>query len=119
MSSNGSHLFLFTDELRHDAHVAQACMQQVLQHLKGVLSLRKVIIVSNRCAAQFQSKLPFPFLSHTEVLDSAVSIKKVSFGSHHEKNDTDWLGGSVMQAVTHDIASGRVTVTNACDMFDH
>ena len=85
----------FTDDLSHDAHVVQMCMQQVLQHLTNVLCVKKVIMVSDGCAAQFKSKLPFLFLSRTDVPDQAVSIEKVFFGSRHGKNDSDWLGGSV------------------------
>ena len=109
----------FTDDLSHDAHVVQVCMQQVLQHRTNVLCVKKVIMMSDGCAAQFKSKLPFLFLSHTDVPDQAVSIEKVFFGSRHGKNDSDWLGGSVKRAVTTDVARGKVTVTNAGVMFDH
>ena len=88
-------VFFFTDDLSHDAHVVQMCMQQVLQHLTNVLCVKKAIMVSDGCAAQFKSKLPFLFLSRTDVPDQAVSIEKVFFGSRHGKNDSDWLGGSV------------------------
>ena len=103
-------VFCFTNDLSPDAHMVQVCMPQVLQHLTNVLCVKKVIMVSNSCAAQFKSKLPFLFLLHTDVPDQAVSIKKVFFGSCHGKNDSDWLGGSVKRAVTTDVAKGKVYI---------
>ena len=59
-------LVFLSDDLCHDAHFAQVCVQQVLQYLSGIVdSLKKVVLVSDGCAAQFKSKLPFLFLSHT------------------------------------------------------
>ena len=80
------------DDLRRDAHLARVCAQQVLQYLSGIVdSLKKVVLVNDGCAAQFKSKLPFLFLSHTQVLNSSkVAMEKVFFGAHHSKNDSDW-----------------------------
>ena len=88
-------LVFLSDDLRHDAHFAQVRVQQVLQYLPGIVnSLKKVVLVSDGCAAQFKSKLPFLFLSHTQVLNSSkVAIEKVFFGARLGKNDSDWCGG--------------------------
>ena len=83
-------------------------------------TLKKVVLVSDGCAAQFKSKLPFLFLSHTQVLNSSkVAIENVFFGAHHGKNDGDWCGAAVKRAVARDIASERVTVRNAQNMYTH
>ena len=112
-----------SDDLRHDAHFAQVCVQQVLQYLSSIVdSLKKVVLVSDGCAAQFKSKLPFLFLSHTQVLNSSkVAIEKVFFGARHGKNDSDWCGAAVKRAVARDIAreTERVAVRNAQDMYTH
>ena len=114
-------LVFLSDDVRHDAHLAQVCVQQVLQYLSGIVdSLKKVVLVSDGCAAQFKSKLPFLFLSHTQVLNSSkVAIEKVFFGARHSKNDCDWCRDAVKRAVARDIASERVTVRNAQDMYTH
>lgn len=66
------------------------------------------------------SKLPFLFLSNTRASSaSKVEVEKVFFSACHAKNDRDWCGGVVKRSVTRDIASGRVTVQNAHDMFRH
>lgn len=96
-------------------------MQQVLRFLSDIVSgLKKVVLVSDGCAAQFKSKLPFLLLSHTQVSHSSkVAIEKVFFGAQHGKNDSDWCGGAVKRAVSRDVAGERVTVTNARDMYEH
>ena len=110
-----------SDDLRQDAHFAQVCVQQVLQYLSGIVdSLKKVVLVSDGCATQFKSKLPFLFLSHTQVLNSSkVAIGKVFFGPHHGKNDSDWCRAAAIGAVVRDFSSERVTVRNAQDMYTH
>ena len=108
--SSGNHWVFFTDDLSPDAHAVHVCMPQVLQHLTNMLCVKKVIMVSDSCAAHFKSKLPFLFLLHTDVPDQAVSIEKVFFGSRHGKNDSDWLGGSIKRAVTTEVARGKVYI---------
>lgn len=47
-------LVFLSDDLRHDAHFAQVCVQQVLKYMADVVvGLEKAILVSDGCAAQF------------------------------------------------------------------
>ncbi|XP_076446994.1 uncharacterized protein LOC143284214 [Babylonia areolata] len=100
-------------------HTSHSYVQQSLQYLSNLLDLKKVVLVSDGCAAQFKSKLPFFFLTQTEIPGSEFSVEKVFFGSRHGKNDCDWCGGAVKRSVTRDVASGRVTIRNAQDMYEH
>ena len=95
-------------------------MQRVIEYLPTVQHFKKVILVSDGCSAQFKSRLPFLYLSHTQAPGcSDMAIEKVFFGARHGKNDSDWCGGAVKRAVTRDIAAGSVTVRNAHDMYEH
>lgn len=87
-------LVFFTDDLRHDACASQVFIEKTMNYLSQLRSFSRVIMISDGCAAQFKSKLPFFLLSHTR-LSGSHSIEKVFFGSRHGKNDSDWCGGAV------------------------
>ena len=109
----------FTDDLQKDAHLSQMCIDHVVAGLVESLGgrLKKVVLASDGCAAQFKSKLPFLLLS--KMNRTGVSFEKVFFGARHGKNDSDWSGGAIKRAVTRDLATGIATIRSAHDMYEH
>ncbi|XP_076436127.1 uncharacterized protein LOC143275737 [Babylonia areolata] len=113
-------LVFLSDDLRHDACITQVFIENILEYVSKLRNMKKVLLVSDGCAAQFKSKLPFLFLARSTLPHSkGASIEKVFFGARHGKNDCDWCDGAVKRNVTRDIASGAVTVNGAQDMFEH
>ena len=109
-----------SDDLNHDSHASQAFAQHVVAYLPTVRHSEKVVLVSDGCSAQFKSRLPFLYQSHTQAPGCRdMEVEKVFFGARHGKNDSDWCGGAVKRAVTRDIAAGIVTVRTAGEMYEH
>lgn len=104
----------FNDDLRHDAYMTQAFVDRIVavMHERLGSSLKKVILASDGCAAQFKSKLPFLLFSRS--VQPGVSVEKVFFGSRHGKNDSDWSGGAIKRLLNRHLASG-VDLKNAKD----
>ena len=79
-----------SDDLHKDASMSQMFIENILQRLQRNIgaSLKKVILVSDGCAAQFKSKLPFLLLSHTRAGSGfhEVTIERVFFRARHGKN---------------------------------
>lgn len=74
-----------SDELQKDAHLTQACVDYVSTYLQKKMGprLKKVILASDGCAAQFKSKLPFLLLSHSQ--NENFQIEKVFWGPSWEE----------------------------------
>ena len=105
-------LAFFSDDLKKDAAMSQKFILDIMAHLKEKMGggLKKIILVSDGCTAQFKAKLPFLYLSHTEAGAGSheVTVERVFFGSRHGKNDCDWPGGAIKRVITRDLASGSV-----------
>ena len=73
------------DDLKKDAHMSDAIIKRILAHLREKMGseLKKVILASDGCAAQFKSKLPFYFLSQTKL--DGVRWKGCTLGLDMEK----------------------------------
>ena len=113
-------LVILSDDLNHDYHASQVFVQHVVAYLPTVRHFEKVVLVSDGCSAQFKLRLPFLYLSHTQVSGCCdMEVKKVFFGARHGKNDSDWCGGAVKRAATRDVAAGIVTVRTASKMYEH
>ena len=58
-------LAFFTDQLRHNACASQVFIKKMLNYLAQMWSFKKVVLISDGCAALFKSKLTVLPLSHT------------------------------------------------------
>ena len=79
-------LAFFTDQLRHNACASQVFIEKTLNYLAQLWLFKKVVLISDGCAAQFvktYSSSPQPY-TH---LSGSQSTEKVFFGSHQVK----WL----------------------------
>ncbi|XP_070210071.1 uncharacterized protein [Littorina saxatilis] len=108
-----------SDDLVKDAQMSQVITDRIVEVLRDRMGagLRKVILASDGCAAQFKSKLPFLLFSRMKT--RGFSVERVYFGSRHGKNDSDWSGGAIKRQVTRDLAAGVACIRNAEQMFSH
>ena len=109
-----------TDDKTHDANVAQHCIENVIAHVQAQTGgIKKVVLASDGCAAQFKSRLPFLHLLQMQPKDKSFEVERLYYGSRHGKNDCDWSGGAIKRTVTRNLASGLASITDAEGMHEH
>ncbi|GFN75253.1 vertnin [Plakobranchus ocellatus] len=105
------YLVFLSDDLHHDAAMAQTVLDKTVQHLKlRVPDLEQLAVFSDGCAAQYKSKLPFFYLSD---MRSPVEIVRAYFGSRHGKRPCDACGDVIKRAVEQDVLSRQVAIKDA------
>ena len=111
------YMVFLSDDLNHDAAMAQTILDKTVQHLKSrAPGLQQLAVFSDGCAAQYKSKLPFFYMSD---MKSPVEIVRAYFGSRHGKSPCDACGGVVKRAVEEDILSRQAFIKDAKTMFEH
>ncbi|GFO44592.1 (S)-beta-bisabolene synthase [Plakobranchus ocellatus] len=104
-----------SDVLKHNADMVHVITQQILEHLVS-LNIKKVVIFSDGCAAQYKSKLPFFHLQSYDHLD--IDVERCFFGARHGKNPCDALGGVLKQAASRAVKSRQVIIQSAQDLYE-
>ena len=83
-------------------------------HLKTRINLIRVIIFSDRCGAQYKSKLPFHYLQN---MGTDIPGEHCYHGSWLEKNLCDSLGGAVKSAEKRDVKAWNATIRNTASLL--
>lgn len=108
--------FVFvSDVLDHDANMVHVVTEKMIEIVKDK-GLKKIVIFSDGCSAQYKSKLPFFYLN-SYVGD--IEVERCYFGARHGKNPCDALGGVVKQATTRAVQARQVVIQNALDFFTY
>ena len=104
------YLVFLSDDIQHDAHIVRNITSSVRNHLqqKGVDNL---IMWSDGCSAQCESKLPFFFVSESR-------LEWVFFGSRHGKSPCDACGAVVKVTCDEEVKNGAI-IQSADNMFRH
>jgi hypothetical protein len=107
---------VITDDPQKDGHLTQLCIEKVVEVVqkKRGNQIKKIILASDGCAAQFKSKPPFLLFSHMKV--EGVSVEKLFFGARHGKNHSDWSGSAIKRTLTSQLKAGTAHLRTAEDV---
>ena len=99
-----------TPDLKHDAHAAEAALNQMLDQLSttGVVPYHH-ILCSDGCSSQFKSKVPFFF--------TQLGRERVYFGSRHGKNVCDGLGRTIKRSAERYVKARRGQIRDAKEFY--
>ena len=108
---------VISDDLIHDSHAVNAFLQAIFNHLKKNrdLSILRAYLISDGCAAQYKSKIPFADASYAEQ-DYGFPIERHYYGSRHGKNRCDGEGGVLKSSASRAVKSSRVMIHNALSL---
>ena len=87
----------------------------MINEVERHLSLSKVILWSDGCAAQFRSRFVFKLLSNYR---SDLSIEWHYNEAHHGKGPMDGIGGTIKNVVFRQVKCGKIIVNSAKDFCD-
>lgn len=104
-----------SNELKHDAATVNVFINQLIEHLKlQTPSVKKVIIWSDGCAAQYKSKQPFTNLAG-RFGQPGLELEWHFFGSRHGKNASDGETGVIKTKMSRLMLAGQVSIDGAQD----
>ncbi|CAC5359972.1 unnamed protein product [Mytilus coruscus] len=110
---------IISNDLIHDSHAVHTFTKKVMDHFQNErnLDLEHVVVISDGCAGQYKSKVPFMDAS-CFVEDFGVSIERCYYGSRHGKNRCDGEAGVVKSKATRLVKNDEAIITNASEFFD-
>lgn len=105
---------IVSEDLTHDAHAVNVFLHRIFAHLKDVrgLTINKAYIMSDGCASQYKSKVPFSDAANG-ITDFGCIIQRDYYGSRHGKNRCDGEGGVLKSRVTRAVKNGEAEIINA------
>lgn len=104
-----------SDELKHDAAAVGTFINQLLEHKKLQMPMMKRLIVwSDGCSAQYKSKQPFANLAARFGHDGVI-VEWHFFGSRHGKNPSDGETGVIKTKMSRLMIANQVFVDTAED----
>ncbi|XP_033752596.1 uncharacterized protein LOC117336235 isoform X2 [Pecten maximus] len=109
---------IISDDLIHDAHAVNAFLHRIFQHLKTKrgLQVNKAFIMSDGCAAQYKSKIPFCDAANA-ITEFGFIVQRDFYGSRHGKNRCDGEGGVLKSRVTRAVKNGEAEIVSASDFY--
>ena len=113
------HLIFISEDLTHDAAAVQEFVKIANNHLIKVrgLKIEKEIQMTDGCAAQYKSRIPFTDISFCQT-DFGFSVERHFYGSRHGKGPSDGAGAVVKSSVRRAVNGEKVIVNNSKDFFE-
>lgn len=102
-----------SDVLSHSADMVKTIITRILHHLTS-MNMKKVVIFSDGCAAQYKSKVPFFHLLSYDNLN--IEMERCFYGARHGKNPCDSLGGLIKQSAARAVQARQCVIQNASDL---
>ena len=89
------------------------------KHLSQVrgLTIEKEIQMTDGCAVQYKSKIPFTDISFSQT-DLGFSVERHFYGSRHGKGPSDGAGAVMKSSVRRAVMGGKVIVNDSKDFFE-
>ena len=99
-----------SESSEHSRIGALTCIDFVIREVEKHITLTKVILWSDGCAAQFRSRFVFKLIS-TYHLDLQISWHYNE--AHHGKGPMDGIGGTLKNVVFRQVMSGKIIINSA------
>lgn len=110
---------IISDDLGHDSHAVHAFMTKVIKHLKEErkVDFQHAIIISDGCAAQYKSKIPFMDV-RCSIEDHGITVERYFNESRHGKNSCDGEAGVLKSHATCTVKNGKAVITDAESFYN-
>ena len=102
-----------SDSKVHDAAFVEFCTEILKEHYSKITTEVNFIEISDGCAQQFKS-----INTISAVSKRPYTVCRLYFETSHGKSKSDGLGGVVKSFVSQTVASEKVIIRNASELYD-
>jgi hypothetical protein len=108
-----------SEDNTHDAAAVNKFVKLATEHLTKVrgLTIEAQIQLTDGCAAQYKSKVPFTDISFCKK-DLGCLVERHFYGSRHGKGPSDGAGAVLKSAVRRVVMGRNIVVNNSKDLFE-
>lgn len=110
---------VISNELSHDKCTVWVFLHKIIQDLKiHYPSLKKVLIFSDGCAAQFKNRFTLSNICHSKS-NWGVDVEWSFFASSHGKGAVDGVGATAKRMLWSAIMSRKAIINNSWECFNY
>ena len=109
---------VLSDDNKHDAYAVKEFENAIFQHLRARgLSFNKITFISDGCASQFKSAMPFLHLSDLSM--EGIRVDRQYSGANHGKSRSDGEGAVLKTMASNAVKGGRTVIDNAEQLYNY